>query len=117
MDAMVCQACGQREATVLVSTVVHNHVTKTALCASCAAALQPEAALDALTEALAGLSARARAQHGRCHGCRTSFADFRESGRFGCPRCYDHFAAQVRDLLPRVHAGAYHHRGKTPGRR
>ena len=114
---MVCQSCGQREATVLVQTVVHNHVKKTALCATCAAELRPESELDALMEALAGLSARARAQHGRCQACRTSFAEFRESGRFGCPECYDHFAAQVRDLLPRVHAGAYHHRGKTPGRR
>jgi protein arginine kinase activator len=114
---MLCQSCGQREATTLVQTVVHNQVKKAALCASCAAELHPAAALDALMQALAGLSARARSPHGRCPGCRTSFADFRESGRFGCPQCYDHFAAQVRDLLPRVHAGAYHHRGKTPGRR
>lgn len=114
---MVCQSCGRREAAVLVSTVVNNQVRKTALCADCASELPAQAALDALAAALAGLSARARAQHGRCRGCRTSFADFRETGRFGCPLCYDHFAAQVRDLLPRVHAGAYHHRGKTPGRR
>ena len=114
---MVCQSCGQREATVLVQTVLQNHVKKAALCASCAAELRPAAELDALMAALAGLSPRARVQHGRCPGCRTSFSNFRESGRFGCPRCYDHFASQVRDLLPRLHAGAYHHRGKTPGRR
>lgn len=114
---MVCQSCAQREATVLVQTVVHNHVEKTALCATCASELRPADELDALMEALSGLSARARAQHGRCRTCRTSFADFRENGRFGCPDCYEHFAAQVQNLLPRVHAGAYHHRGKTPGRR
>ena len=114
---MVCSACGQREATVLVQTVLQNHVQKSALCASCAAELEPAAALDALLQTLAAMSARARAHHGRCPGCRTSFADFRASGRFGCPRCYEHFASQVRDFLPRVHAGAYHHRGKTPGRR
>ena len=114
---MICHSCGQREATVLAQTVVHNQVKKTALCASCAAELHPAAALDALMEALAALSGRARVQHRRCHGCRTSFAEFRGAGRFGCPQCYEHFAPQVRDLLPRVHAGAYHHRGKTPGRR
>ena len=115
--AVVCQACGQREATTLVSTVVHNQVKSAALCASCAAELEPAAALDALMEALAGMTARARAHPGRCPGCRTSFGDFRASGRFGCPACYEHFASQVRDVLPRIHAGAYHHRGKTPGRR
>lgn len=114
---MVCQSCGQREATVLVQTVTHNHVKNEALCASCAAELEPADGLDALMQALADMHSRARAHPGRCSGCRTSFAEFRETGRFGCPRCYEHFASQVRDFLPRVHAGAYHHRGKTPGRR
>lgn len=102
---------------MLVQTVVHNQVKKAAVCATCAGELQPESGLDALMEALAHLTARARAHPGRCPGCRNSFAEFKESGRFGCPQCYEHFAAQVRDLLPRVHAGAYQHRGKTPGRR
>jgi protein arginine kinase activator len=114
---MVCQSCGQREATVLVQTVVHNQVKKAALCATCAAELQPAVGFDALMEALAGLTSRARVHHGRCPGCRTAFSEFKESGRFGCPQCYEQFSAQVRDLLPRVHAGAYQHRGKTPGRR
>lgn len=102
---------------MLAQTVVANQVKKAALCASCAAELQAPAGLDALMEALTGLTARARAHPGRCPACRTSLAEFKETGRFGCPECYGHFAAQVRDLLPRVHAGAYHHRGKTPGRR
>jgi protein arginine kinase activator len=114
---MICQACGQREASVLVHTVVANQLKKTALCATCAGEPPPAAALDALMQTLAGLSARPRAHPGRCPDCRTSFADFRESGRFGCPRCYENFLPQVKDLLPRLHAGAYHHRGKTPGRR
>jgi protein arginine kinase activator len=114
---MVCQNCGQREASLLVQTVVLNQVKKTALCASCAAELHPEHALDALTAALAHAGTRPRVHPGRCPGCRTSYAEFRESGRFGCPECYERFLTQVKDLLPRVHAGAYHHRGKTPGRR
>lgn len=100
-----------------MQTVTHNQLAKEALCSSCASHLKPEHALDALMEALSALSQRARAQHGRCPACRTSFADFRAHGRFGCPDCYEQFLAQVTDLLPRVHAGAYQHRGKTPGRR
>ncbi len=114
---MICQNCGEREATVLVQTVVSNQVKKVALCANCAASLETEHPLDALMEALSGLSPRARSHATRCPNCRTSLANFKETGRFGCPSCYDHFAAQVQDLLPRVHAGAYRHRGKTPGRR
>ena len=115
---MVCQTCGGREATVLVQTVVNNRIRKAALCSSCASHLQPQAAaLDALMAALAGLGARSRAHPARCADCRASFGEFRESGRFGCPACYEAFLPQVKDILPRIHAGAYHHRGKTPGRR
>ncbi|PIR16020.1 MAG: hypothetical protein COV48_11245 [Elusimicrobia bacterium CG11_big_fil_rev_8_21_14_0_20_64_6] len=112
---MVCQSCGTREATTLVQSVVGNHLTKAALCSVCAGQIQPAAVLDAMLEALAAL--RTRANPARCPNCRISFATFRNTGRFGCPHCYEHFIAQVRDLLPRVHAGAYQHRGKTPGRR
>jgi protein arginine kinase activator len=112
---MVCQNCGTREATVLVQTVTHNQVKKAALCSHCAAAAAPEATLDAMMAALAALRTRAPAP--RCPTCKISFTTFRESGRFGCPNCYEHFLPQVQDLLPRVHAGAYRHRGKTPGRR
>lgn len=114
---MVCRSCGQREASILVQTVIHNQVAKMALCSTCASHLEAEDPFDSLMETLSALSPRARAQHGRCPTCRTSFADFRETGRFGCPDCYEQFLAQVSDLLPRVHAGAYQHRGKTPGRR
>ncbi len=112
---MVCSNCGTREATTLVQCVVGNHFTKAALCSTCAGHHEPAAALDAVMEALAAL--RTRAQPGRCPTCRISFTTFRGTGRFGCPNCYEHFLAQVKDLLPRVHAGAYQHRGKTPGRR
>lgn len=114
---MICQNCGAREATVLVQTVINNHITKTALCADCAARLESEHPLDALMAAMQGLSMRARSHPTRCATCRMSFAHFKESGRFGCPNCYEYFRTQVEDLLPRVHAGAYQHRGKTPGRR
>ena len=99
---------------MLVQTVRANQVKKAALCASCAAALEPEHALDALELAIEAL--RARAHTGRCANCKTTLAHFKETGRFGCPSCYDHFRAQVETLLPRVHAGATRHRGKTPGR-
>lgn len=112
---MVCQSCGSREATTLIQTVVGNHLTKAALCSTCASHIEPPAALDAMMQTLAAL--RARAHTTRCPVCRISFATFRSSGRFGCPNCYEHFLSQVKDLLPRIHAGAYHHRGKTPGRR
>ncbi len=112
---MVCQNCGTRQATVIIQTVTNNQLAKAALCATCAGQFEPAAVLDAMMTALAAL--RTRAQPSRCPTCRISFSAFRETGRFGCPNCYEHFLVQVKDLLPRVHAGAYQHRGKTPRRR
>ena len=89
---MVCQNCG-------------NHFEKAAVCSDCAAVLAAFAAL------------RPRAHPARCGTCRVSWTTIKRTGRLGCPNCYEHFLAQVKDLLPRVHAGAYQHRGKTPGRR
>jgi protein arginine kinase activator len=113
---MVCQNCGQREASILVQTVHHNHVKKTALCGGCAGSLAPADALSALMNILSHLSS-SRVHPGRCPGCRSSWAEFKQKGRLGCAQCYEQFGPQLRDLLPRVHGGAYHHRGKTPGRR
>ena len=114
---MICQSCGAREAAILIQTLIQNQVKKLALCPNCASNLRPEHPLDALMQALEHLAARARAQPARCGTCRTSLSNFKETGRLGCPNCYEHFRTQVKDLLPRVHAGAYQHRGKTPGRR
>lgn len=113
---VICTACRKNEAVLFVKTLVDNQLTQAALCASCAGQLQQQAAAaDPLLKVLSGLAAGRRAAPA-CPACQTSYEDFRESGRFGCPSCYDHFAPMVRGLLPRLHGGAYHHRGKAPRR-
>ena len=116
---MICTSCQQAEAVVFLKHIIDNQVAQAALCADCAAKahvpLNPANPLGALLQLLAKPSApRARSAAGRCPGCQTSWADFRASGRFGCARCYDQFASALGPLLPRIHAGAYAHRGKSP---
>ncbi|MEJ2312903.1 MAG: UvrB/UvrC motif-containing protein [Gemmatimonadales bacterium] len=43
-----------------------------------------------------------------CPYCGTTSADFRRSGRLGCPECYAHFEGQLRGLLRRVHGSTQH---------
>ena len=50
-----------------------------------------------------------------CPQCGASFADFRESGRLGCPHDYRAFDAELRPLVESVH-GAQSHQGKSPRR-
>ena len=52
----------------------------------------------------------------RCPACDATLQDFRETGRLGCPICYDTFAPRLRDLLRRLH-GSSHHVGQRYARR
>jgi len=117
---MICTSCKKAEAVVFIKHIVDNQVSQAALCAECAAKahvpLNPVNPVAALLQLLAKPGApRARVPAApRCPGCGTTWMDFRATGRLGCARCYDHFAALLRPLVPRIHAGAYVHRGKSP---
>ncbi|MFY7968252.1 MAG: UvrB/UvrC motif-containing protein [Pirellulaceae bacterium] len=50
-----------------------------------------------------------------CPVCGMTFADFRKSGRLGCPYDYTHFREQLEPLLTNIH-GASAHRGRKPNR-
>lgn len=51
-----------------------------------------------------------------CPECRTTFAEFKQSGLLGCPACYATFESQLIGLLERAHEGLAQHMGKTPRR-
>lgn len=43
-----------------------------------------------------------------CAFCNLTFAEFRETGRLGCPHCYSAFEGHLRGLLRRIHGGTQH---------
>lgn len=43
-----------------------------------------------------------------CPDCGMTLRDFRQRGRLGCPKDYEIFGAQLRDLLERLHGSARH---------
>ncbi|MFA6002485.1 MAG: hypothetical protein WC881_00290 [Elusimicrobiota bacterium] len=119
---MICTACQKAEAVVFIKHIINNQVSQAALCSGCAAhahiPIDPVNPFHALMDMLGKPAApRPRAAAARCPGCSTTWAEFRSTGRFGCARCYEHFADHIRTLLPGIHAGAYAHRGKSPKRR
>lgn len=113
---MICTACQKAQAVLFVKQVSQNKVTQAALCSDCALEGPEESpAPDFLLQMLAaaGSGVRPRGAHPRC-GCGTRWADFQRTGRFGCPDCYSRFEALLAPSLPRIHAGAWRHRGKHP---
>jgi len=113
---MVCDICGSGDAVVELTQIVNNQVTTSHLCEKCAAAkgldTAPEPTNFPLTDFLAQMgeesSAEERASDTRCSFCGLTFADFRETGRLGCPHCYTTFEAHLRGLLRRIHGGTQH---------
>ena len=51
-----------------------------------------------------------------CPSCGLTYAQFRQSGLLGCPKCYEVFEGQLGPLLARAHEGGTHHQGKSPRR-
>ena len=50
-----------------------------------------------------------------CPRCHMTRADFKKTGRLGCPHCYEHFAEGLSPLLQAVQRGSQH-MGKIPSR-
>jgi protein arginine kinase activator len=49
-----------------------------------------------------------------CPSCGITFSEFRQTGRLGCHRDYEHFEAQLLPLLRKIHNDAVQHTGRVP---
>lgn len=115
---MQCQNCNQRPAAIHLTQIVDNSVTTVHLCDQCAAekGVQTGASLAKLPLAgfLASLGKGAGTalppgdDGGTCEFCGATLRDFRDTGRLGCPHCYDTFEHHLRELLRRIHGSSQH---------
>jgi protein arginine kinase activator len=117
---MLCCFCKQKEAKVHYSKVEGNKIQKLDMCEDCAKQKGfDDPTAYALADLLLGLGATQefeRASGGtelKCAKCGFSQADFKKSGRLGCPECYNTFASSLESLLKSMHKGT-RHVGKVP---
>jgi protein arginine kinase activator len=119
---MSCDQCREREAVIHLTQIVNEQVTTLHLCERCAAEKGVESpggvAKTPLGTFLAAMGkgypeqTPVPARGGdTCPRCGGSLQDFRETGRLGCPGCYQAFEVPIRDLLRRLH-GSTHHIGE-----
>ena len=120
---MLCDRCGEREATVHDTGVSGGKVHETHLCEQCAQELGVSATNEGsisgwITQGLLFVPTEgaARASPRRCEHCGLTFAEFRRSGLMGCAGCYEAFEQRLVPLLERAHEGGNQHRGKVPRR-
>jgi protein arginine kinase activator len=128
---MLCQKCNQRPATVFITQTVDNKTTQIHLCEECAGeetalggmdpfsiTLDPSSMLkDFFSTLFPGFEPpvsqdEIKATPGRvppgdptvqCPACGFQFPLFKQSGRLGCPQCYQSFAALLEPVIHSIH--------------
>lgn len=123
---MKCDLCHAGEATVHLTEIINNKMTKLHLCEQCAKEKNQEMeehfGLADLLSGLADLAPIVEAEEKvtgigvKCPSCGFSFQNFRKMGRLGCPNCYMTFKNQLSPLLRKIH-GADTHTGKAPSKK
>ncbi len=126
-ESMICEICGQAEATVHITRTINGETKEIYLCPKCAAAAGhlPWASgkefpvgtlfgslfdIGSVSEDVGDAASMGR---GVCPGCGSTYESFRETGFFGCAECYDAFAGALEPLLKKIHGDTIH-RGKRP---
>jgi protein arginine kinase activator len=120
----LCSSCQKSPATIVLMDLDGGSVSSQQhLCSPCAEKLgvvQPKAPmkmsaelLEDLLGSVQGKAARQRRESG-CAGCGLTVQQFKNTGRLGCPRCYETFRTDLVPLLQRVHESSQH-KGRLPG--
>lgn len=119
---MKCDNCNQ-PATVHLTEIKNGKKIEKHLCQECAAASEgmPVKSNTPINELLTNFvmqhsSIQKETGH-TCEHCGITWAEFRQSGLFGCEHDYTLFEADLNPLLQRAHEGGTHHIGKVPTRR
>ncbi len=114
-NSLKCDLCA-KPATVHLTQIVNNKIHKVDLCEACA---QAKGVTDPAGFSLADLLLKAslnpepKTEALQCEACGFTQQDFKKSGRFGCPACFDAFAGTLEPVLDNMHKGVTH-TGKVP---
>lgn len=120
---MTCQSCHKKTARVHLTEIGSKMKKEIHLCEDCAR--QHEASLphavgssgppDAMgpPEVELGKIPAGAEPAAICSACGISFAEFRSTGRLGCPDDYESFRKDLKPILDRIH-GTTRHRGRIP---
>jgi protein arginine kinase activator len=124
---MICQECGQRQATLHFTKIINGEKTEFHICEVCAKekgevvpGVNNTFSIHNLLSGLLNfdtpsLNSKTN-QPLRCNNCGLTYTQFSRSGRFGCSTCYTTFGEKLEPLIRRVHSGNVSHHGKIPRR-
>ena len=102
---MQCDRCGKP--SVYHSTLIVNGVSQSRnLCRDCAikeGVFNTETSLfDDMFSAFADFLPFEKVEDVTCPVCKTSLVEFKNSGKLGCPNCYEAFREEIADIVKRI---------------
>lgn len=106
---MICDNCGESEATIHQIHVADNEVQHLQLCESCAKdeAAGNEQSQAGVAEAFAGFQSSEESTD-TCPECGMTLQELRKANRVGCEECYSVFRDQFESLVHRIHGADQH---------
>ena len=123
---MLCQNCGEKEATIHLTKIINGEKTEVFLCEDCAEesgqislGSNPFSFQNLLADIInpsIDSSLANRKKDLVCEKCGMTYRQFSKKGLFGCSSCYDTFSERLDPLAQRIH-GSSEHKGKVPQRR
>jgi protein arginine kinase activator len=134
MKKMLCEKCKKRTATVFYNENINGKTRSYSLCGDCAAKLREKGDLQDITSMVGSFADPFSALHNdlfggffgiptmkpistakKCTSCGATYSDIAESGKVGCPTCYEVFRDELARMIGSFH-GTTTHRGCVPSR-
>ena len=118
---MLCQQCKQHPATTHIKRTVNGKTTEMHLCAACAKEQGFSPLFGGMAMDMSNFWGNLFSDPGSaalrstlsCNGCGSTFAEIANTGKVGCPTCYETFADRLQPTIERIHGKATH-TGKRP---
>ena len=115
---MLCQSCGENEASVRYTQIINGEKKEMVLCNCCSKKLGIDHIdlnmpidFSSFFESILGDSGYdqefmpiiTKEKELRCPFCNMAYDEFVKGGKFGCSSCYDIFEDKIDSILKRIH--------------
>lgn len=108
---MKCQNCGKRDAVVDYTQVIDGNKLHLHLCEKCASEMKigmdfvfdMDDVFSTFFYELPSMHVTNDLAEVKCKHCNSTYDDFKNTGKLGCPNCYEAFEQELDNVLKRLH--------------
>lgn len=124
---MLCEKCKKNEAKIHLVKMVNSKKSEIWLCEQCAKELSSNSFFTIMSQGdMSSLEKMMNDYFGQernvetkidviCKNCGTTYSKYKESGKLGCPKCYENFSEYLDPLIEKSNPN-YIYSGKVPAK-